>query len=307
MQDDRNPLVREALRWFVRLRDDEVTEAERLAFESWRRQSSDHQAAWDRACHVWAALAPVEKEIAQRRRRAIGRRTVIGSGLGLLLAGAVGAWSLRDGLLADFQTGTAQRRSFVLADGSGLELNSNSAVSEHFSLAERRLVLHHGEAFFTVAADRARPFVVEAGAGTVRALGTQFNIDLLDDLVTVTVAEHGVEIALPGGATERLEAGWQLGYAQRRFAAAAQPIDLASAASWRNGRLVYHNVALRRVLRDFERQSGGVIVLMDDALASRTVSASFDIDRIDAALDTIVSSLPARLVRLGGLAVIYPG
>ena len=307
MQDDRTPLVREALRWFVRLRDDEVTEAEQRAFESWRRQSSEHEAAWDRACHLWAALAPVEKEFAQRRRSAIGRRAVIGSGLGALLAGAVGAWALGDGFLADFRTGTPERRSFVLADGSRLELNSHSAVSEHYTARERRLVLHHGEAFFTVAADASRPFVVEAGEGTVRALGTQFNVDMVDEMVTVTVAEHGVEIALRGGDTERLEAGWQLAYAQRRFPASARPVAPATTASWRQGRLVYHDVALRRVLRDFERQGGGIIVLMDDGLASRTVSASFDIDRIDAALDTIVSSLPARLVRIGGLAVIYPG
>lgn len=306
MQDDRDPLVREALRWFVRLRDDEVTAEEQRAFESWRGQSGAHEAAWERACHLWAALAPVEEEFAQRQRKAVRRRTVIGSGLGFLLVGALGVWAARDYFAADFETSSGERLSFMLADGSRLQLNSRSAVSEHFSERERRLVLHHGEAFFTVTADPVRPFVVEAGEGSVRALGTQFNLDMIDGLVTVTVAEHAVEIALRGGATERLDVGWQLAYAQSGFPASATPVDPATTAAWRQGRLVYHDVALRRVLRDFERQSGGIIVLMDDALASRTVSASFDIDRIDAALDTIVSSLPARLVRIGGLVVIYP-
>lgn len=305
MQDDRSPLVREALQWFARLRDDEVTDAERRAFEHWRQQGSAHQAAWDRACHVWASLAPVEDEFRERRRKAVGRRRVIGSGLGLLLFGTVGGWTLGNALRPDFETGTGERRSVTLADGSRLELNSHSAVSLQLSDTERRLRLHRGEAFFTVAADPSRPFVVEANQGTVRALGTQFNIDIDDGQVTVTVAEHGVEIALAGSATARLEAGWQLAYGQSRFAPAARPVDLAAAASWRHGRLVYHDVPLRRVLRDFERQGGGIIVLMDEGLGTRTVSAAFDIDRIDAALDTIVSSLPARMVRLTGLVLIY--
>lgn len=303
MQDDRSPLVREALEWFVRLRDDEVSQAERQEFEAWRQQGSAHEAAWDRACHLWASLAPVEEEFAQRRRKTIGRRRVLGSGLGLLL-GAAGSWTLGQALKADFETGTGERRSFTLADGSRLELNSQSAVSQSLSDGERRLRLHRGEAFFTVAADPARPFVVEAGGGTVRALGTQFNIDMRDDEVTVTVAEHGVEIAL-AGATERLEAGWQLAYGQDRFANAATPIELADTASWRHGRLVYHDVPLRRVLRDLERQGGGVIVLIDEQLGARTVSAAFEIDRIEAAIDTIVLSLPARMVRLGSLVLIY--
>ncbi|WZB75485.1 FecR domain-containing protein [Achromobacter insuavis] len=69
-------------------------------------------------------------------------------------------------LLADYRTGIGERRRIVLADGSALELGSDTALSVHFDSRQRQLTLHRGQAYFQVAADAARRFSVRAGQGS---------------------------------------------------------------------------------------------------------------------------------------------
>lgn len=97
-------------------------------------------------------------------------------------------------LLADYRTGIGERRRIVLADGSALELGSDTALSVRFDSRQRQLTLHRGQAYFQVAADATRRFSVRAGQGISTALGTQFDVKLLDDIVTVSVTEHAVAV-----------------------------------------------------------------------------------------------------------------
>lgn len=303
MPAERSPLMREALRWFAIMRDDEVTDEDRRAFESWMQQGDEHRAAWERATSLWSALAPVEVEFRNRRRRTLSRRAFVCAGLGLLVAGPAGYRLYRNGMLADFTTASGERRDLTLADGSTVEMGSRSALSIDYSQAWRRLVLHRGEAYFTVAADQRRPFIVTSSGGETRALGTRFNIHTDDDLVTITVAEHEVDVSLEGGPASRIGAGWQLAYAPDRMLAPVE-VDLQSVEAWRSGRLVYHGAPLRRVLHDIERYRGGYVVLLDQQIGDLPVSAAFNTASADAALDSIAQTLPIRVRRAGGIAIV---
>lgn len=303
MLDERSPLVREALRWFAVLRDDEATDADRQALEQWKGRSAEHAAAWERASSLWSAFEPVEKELRSSRRRKVTRRAFMGSSLGLIAAGS-GAYLLyRDGKFADYATAAGERRSLTLADGSGVDLDSRSALSVDYSATRRRLVLHWGEAYFSVAPDSARPFTVAAAGGETRALGTRFNIHADDGLTTVTVAEHEVEVTLPRLVPERISAGWQLAYAPDRMSAPVE-IDVAGVGAWRRGRLIYRGAPLRRVLHDIERHRGGFVLLTDTSLGEMPVSAAFDSASADAAIDSIARMLPMRVRRAGSLVVV---
>src|SRR3546814_17597567 len=82
-----------------------------------------------------------------------------------------------------------------LADGSSIELGSDSALSVALGNRQRVVTLYKGEAFFTVAADAGRPFVVQAAGGSTQALGTAFNIKTVEGRAIVTVTEHAVLVA----------------------------------------------------------------------------------------------------------------
>jgi transmembrane sensor len=85
-------------------------------------------------------------------------------------------------------------RGVARPDGSIVQLNTDSAVNVQFSSSERRLRLTRGEAHFTVARNRVRPFTVSAGGVDVRAVGTVFNVRLRSAAVEVLVTEGNVMV-----------------------------------------------------------------------------------------------------------------
>jgi transmembrane sensor len=93
------------------------------------------------------------------------------------------------------QTAVGEQRSIALADGSLVQLNTNSELRIELKDNERRIVLERGEARFTVAKDPKRPFVVKTPQATVRALGTVFNVQIAAQGTDVAVLEGHVEVA----------------------------------------------------------------------------------------------------------------
>src|SRR5262249_28159705 len=135
----------------------------------------------------------------RRRVRAAGRRPALprragwplAAGLALcLLAGAVSQGGRIADFGADAATGAGETQRLALADGSQVTLNTRTAVEDVSTANARGVRLKHGEAFFDVARDPARPFTVDAGPARIRVLGTHFNVRLLDSgAVAVAVEE----------------------------------------------------------------------------------------------------------------------
>lgn len=125
-----------------------------------------------------------------------------------MVIAAVGFWSLRVGEPRVQQVATEMggMKKMDLPDGSVVHLNANSEVKVNFSGGERRVQLTRGEAHFTVAKDRARPFVVVAGAVAVNAVGTAFNVRYETKGVAVFVTEGVVRLDDSTGRQSRLPA-----------------------------------------------------------------------------------------------------
>ncbi|PWE56253.1 iron dicitrate transport regulator FecR [Metarhizobium album] len=301
--DDTDPLFIEALEWLARMQDDQVSASERARFAEWISASPAHADAYERAEQLWDRFEIVKPEYQRlRRSRALSRRSVVLGGLAALAA-AGGYWALPAGLLADHVTDIGERRAFALPDGSAVELGSYSALSVLYTDGERRLILHRGQAFFTVAADTARPFVVEAAAGTIQALGTRFDVKFSERDVTVTVIEHSVRVTPSGSVPVTVEEGWQVSY-DPRGATSPRPIDVEAVQAWRRDRIVFEDVPLRRVLRELERYRRGKIILMDDTVGDIPVTAIFDTKEANGALAVIAETLPVRVVDAAGFVAI---
>ena len=182
---------------------------------------------------------------------------------------------------AIYQTRAAEHRDVHLPDGSSVSLGGKSMVSVAYTADSRLVILKQGAAFFDVAKEAGRPFLVQAGKRHIAAVGTAFNVTRQHDRVVVTVTEgtvivtpesavgtvplHGNETTGSGGTdTARLEAGQQMTY----DAQALTPVtvaDPADAIAWRAGRLSYRGEALRYVIEDVNRYADRPIMLADDA------------------------------------------
>lgn len=304
-----DPVYMKALEWFVLLQDKTVSADDRRAFSAWIASDPAHRVAYERAQTLWQRFDAVKPEYDRFRQSGhksdgrVGRRGVVLGGLTALVF-LPGAYLLsRPGLFATYQTGVGERRSFTLADGSTVELGSYSALSLDFSGNGRNLVLHEGQGFFQVASDPSRPFVVSANGGTITALGTAFDVKLIDRAVTVSVVEHAVSVAFGQSDSVRLDEGWQITYGGDE-AALPQRADPQTVEAWRNDRIIFEDVPLSRVLSELERYRRGRIFLTDTEIGNMPVTAIFDTRDAEAALATIAETLPVRVLNGSGWVTV---
>ncbi|MFT3999807.1 MAG: FecR domain-containing protein [Rhizobium sp.] len=296
-EDATDPIVMEALEWFVRMRDDKVTAVERQAFEAWLAADDAHAAAWKHAQALWARFDIMQPEFDRLRRgRSLLSRRNFTLGAIALAGGAGGLYAAgQPGLFAEYTTDIGERRTIGLQDGSSVELGSYSAFSTRFTESERHIEFYRGEGFFDVSPDPSRAFLVHAGGGTTRALGTKFDLKFVDDLVTVAVSEHAVQVQTEGLSNLRLEEGWQVSYVGGRLGQPTQA-SLDTVEAWRSDRIVFQDVPLRRVLAELERYRHGRIILMSSGIGDIPVTAIFETKHTGNALRTIADTLGIRLI-----------
>jgi transmembrane sensor len=294
-----------AQQWFVLLQDDDVTQADRRRFAAWLAADPAHAQAWAETEQLWARMDAVVPALRARDAWQASRKSGVqmsrrgwlkqAAAAALVLGGGVGV-AVSSDLFADHRTGLGERRSLKLADGSVVDLDADSALSVSFSAGQRRIELHRGRAFFQVAADPSRPFVVAANTGEIRALGTAFSVKIAPDVVHVMVSEHAVAVSL-GGDTLRLDEGRALAYGSAGLGQAA-PVDIVSQLAWRQDRLFFQEAPLREVVADLDRYRPGRILILEADLADLPVTGFFHAGQTEAALQTIEATLPVRLSRL---------
>jgi transmembrane sensor len=210
-----------------------------------------------------------------------------------------------------------------LADGSILTLNTDSTVRLQFTAGERRVKLERGEAFFEVAKDPVRPFVVEANDRRVVAVGTQFAVrrDDSDGDIQVVVTEgtvriegdRGIAASATGTAKSDGSGGVLLPAGTIAHASGAnlllqksQALAAQEAVSWRQGVLVFHDLTLAQAAAEFNRYNTRQIVVDDPAIAELTVAGSFQANNVEAFARLLEKGYPIR-VRSSGNQVLLEG
>jgi transmembrane sensor len=263
---------------------------------------------------VGPVLAAVEKHLAlnaRRRRRRLAATAGAAAALALLV---VAGLALRPRTDATATTAAGAHRAVVsqperqvLADGSVVELRGDAALTVDFRPELRRVVLARGEAHFAVAKDAARPFVVEAGGVGVRAVGTEFSVQLGAGSVDVLVTEGRVAVAdavATAAATTPtfLDAGQRVAIAVVAAASApavVQPVAVSPAEiderlAWRVPRLEFSATPLAEVVALFNAHAGVAprprLALGDPALASLPLSGRLRADNVSVLLSILESS-----------------
>lgn len=288
----------EAAAWYAKLSAQRVSNADLTTFFAWREDSLN-DAAYTRIEALTTgvrALADDPRlqaiaETAARRPRGIGARLrglgqgrgvrTLGVGAALAAAAVIGAVLLGQAGQQTYRTEIGERRAISLADGSTVELNTNSQVRVRLSKAQRSLILNKGQAMFVVAHDAGRPFVVTAGDTAVRAIGTRFEVYRADGAVRVTLAEGRVQVSQAGAQNTARPAPVILSAGQRVDVVRAAPVkpvavDVAAATGWTSGRLTFKDVPLAEAVAEVNRYSRRQVVLGPGAPADQRVNGEFD-------------------------------
>jgi transmembrane sensor len=275
----------EASAWFAKLNKREVSLSDLEAFRVWRDDAGNRAAyaeierLWRRAGELQARPdinQAVGQALARRRARPPrrGGRTgwAVGAAFALAsLGGAVAVWIYVQAH-PSFTTKVGEQRLVQLPDGSSVRLDTDSRVDVAFSHGERRLRLERGQAFFDVAHDAARPFLVNAGPVTIKAIGTRFDVRRDGPTPTVTLVQGVVQVRRDTGQTWTLQAGQQITPAP---AAAPRPANLDAATSWTDGRVVFQGLPLSSAVAEVNRYAVHKIRLQAPAVAGVPVTGSF--------------------------------
>ena len=228
-------------------------------------------------------------------------------GVVLLVAGLVFRWEE-----GRYSTAFGEQRIVTLADGSVIELNTDSALKVRFTKHQRAIHLTKGEAFFRVAHDISRPFVVSAGEASVKAVGTQFNVRMSGDSTLVSVVEGTVEVrddtpdaqrAAGADSAVRVTTGEEASItpispqdSRRRLAVAKVAVSSPQrSASWTRGRVEFENTPLGDVLSEFQRYRDIQVLIDDDSIRQLKLTGSFDAHDPDSAL-AYIATLPDMAV-----------
>ncbi|MBP2231638.1 transmembrane sensor [Azospirillum agricola] len=316
-------LDEEALDWLVRVSFGTARPAE---FAAWRARSPAHETAARAAETLWREIGQTETAAAFARREAVrgpvarlpqrpGRRPVMGrrAALGGALAASAAALVAGSGVLgplagltADYATRPGERRAVALPDGSTVLLNTATALSVDFGDGERRIALKAGEAFFEVAKDPDRPFLVVARAGETRAVGTAFAVRADGDAVQVTVSEGIVEVTAASGEPMRLLAGQGVSYGGDGRDPASRPhaVNEAAATAWRRGKLIFNQRPLVEVAAEMSRYRSGRVMVANPDLERLPVTGVFELDDQDGTLRAIEQALPVKVLHLPLLTLL---
>jgi transmembrane sensor len=229
-------LQEQARNWWVRVNGGNMDAIEQSRLQTWLNANPLHQSAFEDINSLWRELdgikdlisdvIPVTKPKPRRTERWQWSLPALAACLLVSVLYPTASIKLR----ADESTGIAETRTVQLADGSSVEMNSESALSINLTPTTRELNLLQGEAQFKVSPDPNRPFQVRAGKGVVTALGTVFNVRHSNKNVEVSVTEHSVAVKLDGNpATQTSETivaqGQQVAYNNENGLSSVKTVD----------------------------------------------------------------------------------
>jgi transmembrane sensor len=273
----------EAAAWVAMLHGSGRTHAVEAAFTTWLDTSRAHARAFEIATAAWEAGGAVAStalpriDLNSRLRRRSTRRPVFAAAMLACLLASGAFLFLR---VPTFATAVGEQRSVSLSDGTRVTLNTDSRLKVNYTDAERRVELQAGEAFFDVAKNPDRPFIVTAGSESVVAVGTSFMVRRDVDGMAVTLVEGQVNVlsktADAGGRSSEAQV---LNPGQRLRVAGSTPTldrpNIEAVTAWRRGEVVLDHTLLKDAVTELNRYSPVKLLVSSPAAETIEVSGIF--------------------------------
>ena len=334
---EREDCTAAACEWLARL-ERGLTAQETGELRTWLDASPRHADALVESAQLWDrmdSLSRLADLFPKPDQRQAGSRH---GGLLLAAAALVGLaimlFVLQPGLLHEkadaitaqdyrqlFETAIGEHSTIRLPDGSELTLNTNSRVLADFDGRARMLKLERGEVYVKVAHDEARPLTVRARDRIVRAVGTEFNVEITErERVEVIVTQGKVLIGVvkadaPAPQSDWLErASTPVAAGQRALldmqSQAVEPIkaeEIEVRLSWREGNIVFHDAPLADALGEIARYTRVEFIIKDEQLKTIRVAGLFKAGDVEGLLETLHQNFNISYERNGADIILSKG
>lgn len=345
---DAQKIEQTAADWFAQSTSDLWSTDDQARLNAWMNESLAHRIAFIRAESVWnevgrlqairagvawgtvpprgesvrwvpptnplsnlssSPAVPLAKAESRAQRRLVSPVTTLAAST---LAAVIGLWFYSSDILSQgrYTTPIGRIDTVALADGSNVILNTDSRIRVDLTPKERRIELDRGEAFFRVANDPKRPFIVDIGDRRVVAVGTQFSVRRTQSDIRVTVTEGAVRLDHVNGvqsSVDLLRAGSVAHIRDHTVAVEQRPLpQTEEILSWRQGYLVFRDSALAEAVAEFNRYNIRKMVIADPSIADLKIGGHFRATSTDVFLWMLQNGFPVT-VEEGDQEVVLKG
>jgi transmembrane sensor len=278
----------EASRWLERSERADWDAAAKAELDVWLAQSPAHTIAflrvrdvWQRAERLHALAPPAPEKAATPGRRAKPMLLALAAGVGALaVLGVVGARYVAAPQVRTYSTDIGGRELVAFADGTQIELNTDTVLRTRMTTQSRTVWLDKGEAYFRVHHDPAHPFTVITGGHRITDVGTKFVVRRDPGRLEVALLEGRVRF---GAADAKSNAGSDLLTAGDQAIATANSVSvqkvplkaLTNELSWRRDMLVFNHTTLAEAAREINRYNRRKLVVADPSVGKLTIGGTF--------------------------------
>lgn len=304
-----------AAAWVIRSSEGPFSDAEQHELDTWLAGDSRRLGAYVRAQAIWVdvdrvaamgGLSAASLPPPRVRARHWQPMAMAAS----LCALMVGGYVVHDQLAGRISTERGEVRRIALEDGSTVVLNGGSTIQVRYEKDERHIILRGGEASFSVAHNKARPFIVTADGVSVRAVGTEFAVSMAQpNDVAVTVAEGVVKVDDSAhGAVPRQQ------YLARNQQLVATPTGMRRASldagevgrqlAWRNGMLVFRGQMLGAAAEEVNRYAAVPVVINDPTLGRAEFMGVFHVGDSRAFAEAAATAFNGEVTEVDGKYIL---
>ncbi|ARU29158.1 FecR domain-containing protein [Cellvibrio sp. PSBB006] len=326
----RRAIKAEAALWFAKLRAPECDAELQLDFDTWLKENPAHELAYEQCCTLWLMTnnlrddEDIQRELVSARQElepGYRQRSIRLNNPGNWLAYAAVMMLFCIGFIfsinylseEEFSTRVGEQRLVQLPDGSTAMLNTDTVISVHYSGKKRRIRLRQGEAYFDVHKDNQRPFEVSAAGSVVRALGTEFNVAIREQTLSVDVADGVVELRSKNplntdqSIITEIREGEAVNYKKGDEATKVEAARLARISAWQTRKIYFDADTLADAVAEYNRYITEKITVVDNELNQQRITGIFHLGDLDTFIFSLEQALNARVERSGKNILVMKG
>lgn len=297
-------IERQAALWIQRRQFWDWSPADQAELDAWLGQSTAHEVAFIRLMSGYSRTDRLVALRAPRVDRRLSLARLLRIAAGLALVAALGTWAIRYSTGpkdVTYSTPIGGRQTIMLADGSRIDLNTDSVLRLRGDAAKRLAFLDKGEAYFQIKHDAQRPFVVAAGHHRITDLGTKFLVRTASDRLDVTLVEGRARVDSSGSVRSvDLEPGDEVIATSGNLTTIRKTIQQVSdQLGWRRGVIVFKHTTLADAAAEFNRYNPNRIMLGSGAVAALKIDGTFPSDDPDAFVEITQDILHLRVEKRG--------
>jgi len=289
--------IKQTAAYYLSCMKDDFSEEKEKEFNIWINESIEHKKAFDnlqKLHSLYKSISQdiksdiskeVEEEIKREKSFKIFKRYALAASV--LLCFSFGIFQTKKYLdfnIVHLYETKMLTKNLDLPDGSNVVLDAKTEVSIEYFEDKRKVKLQKGNAIFSVAKDRSRPFIIDTNKIRIEVLGTRFEVRNDNNTLEVSVIEGLVSIQTDTSSIKKelvkLSKGKKLVYDRKTNKYMLEEINIKSVALWKNEILTFEDISLEDAVSEFSRYKD-IDVFLDDNIKNLTITGVFRIQDFD--------------------------